>query len=402
MTFGTSRGDRLRYLPPATMKEVNNSYQEDLAYQVDEAYQEDLTYQVDEVHQVVYRQVLPVLVSLGVLANVLCIIVLSKPRLRAARVNWYFLLLAVLDLLVCVFYIPVITTITGCTFSSYVEAYYFSHLGWTLVGISQALGTYTMLWLSLDRFIAVWMCNLYPRIQSNPNIFRNRIVLTFIVCIFVHLPYIIDAKVDCSSSTKTDSTCVNGTWIIKTGYQNHFNEAWHKVYRTFYGLFIRFVPASLLVVFNVGLVIGVARGRVNFPTTAEGSRRAGERTLVITVISITASYILLTLPIIIYVMNYAKHHSDRCYGNHPKEVLRAIGNSFQILEHTIHIIFFLGLNHGFREELKILLYLAKRKREPGPWEDGQHGPSQSRHGELSLHCNTDGQKNASDTPNVSQ
>lgn len=47
----------------------------------------------------------------------------------------YFLALAFSDLLVCIFHIPVITTITGCTFSSYGEAFYFTHFGWTMVGV---------------------------------------------------------------------------------------------------------------------------------------------------------------------------------------------------------------------------------------------------------------------------
>lgn len=109
-----------------------------------------------------------------------------------------------------------------------------------------------------------------------------------------------------------------------------------------------------MVVFNAGLVLGVARGRVNFPgntATASGGRdggtggshkdesrngvrkvspapckivaiargggggkRSGERTLVTATIAITASFILLTLPITIFITIYAKYLKDRCTG----------------------------------------------------------------------------------------
>ncbi|XP_042224141.1 uncharacterized protein LOC121868003 [Homarus americanus] len=338
---------------------------------------------LDRAHQVVYRWILPIVICLGVLSNGLCIFILSRPSLRSARVNRYFLMLAVSDLLVCLFYIPVCTTVTGCTFSSYAEAFYFSHFGWTLVGITQAMGTYTILWLSLDRFIAVWWYSLYPIIQKKPNLFRNRMVVTITLCIVTHLTYIFTATVDCSIPDEADGLCTEGTWIVKNGYRNNFEKTWHKVYRSLFGLFIRWVPCCLLLLFNMGLVIGVIRGRVNFPATGNGSGRSGERTLVITMIAITASYILLTLPITVYIMAYATDVVNRCSGEHPKEVLGAVGNCLQLFEHVIYIVFLVGLNKGFRKELKILLHLEENinQKDPGGVELGVSYSRSGGHGE---------------------
>ncbi|XP_053649305.1 probable G-protein coupled receptor B0563.6 [Cherax quadricarinatus] len=350
---------------------------------------------VDDIHWIVYRQVLPVLVSFGIVANVICVVVLSRPRLRSPRVNRYFLILAVSDLLVCVFYIPVITTITGCTFSSYGEAYYFSHFGWPLVGITQIIGTYTILWLSLDRFIAVWMYSLYPRIQQKPNVLRNRMGITILLCLSIHILYCIIAEVECSD--EKDGKCIK--WKIKTGYQNHFNEVWHIVYRSVFALFIRWVPACFLLVFNLGLIVGVVRGRINFPTTTQGSSRSGEKTLIITMISITASYILLVLPITIYITGYAEYREDRCTGRLSQEILRAVGNCLQIFEHSIHIFFLAGLNHGFRDEMKILFHMGKRNTEEvETLENGQLGVSHSQLGGLQVTSHREQQKSASAPP----
>lgn len=263
------------------------------------------------------------------------------------------------DLLVCVFHIPVIITITGCRFSSYAEALYFAHLGWTLLGISQAMGTYTILWLSLDRFIAIWFYNWYPKIQQKPGVTRNRMLVTALLCVFFHLIAVIDAEVYCSNPQESDGQCTDGEWVSVSGYGRHFDEVWHKVYLGVLGLFIRWVPCAFLLVFNVGLVVGVVRGRITFPAAQE-SARGGEKTLIATTIAITASYILLTFPITVYIMGYNTHVDNRCSGRHPKEVLRAVGNVLQLLEHVVHIVFLIGLYHGFRRELKILLRLERR------------------------------------------
>lgn len=328
-----------------------------------------MTEEVDATHYLTYRVILPLMVCLGIVGNGLCIITLTRPALRAARVNGYFLTLAVSDLLVCVFHIPVITSITGCTFSSYTEAFYFTHFGWTLVGISQALGTYTIVWLSFDRFVAIWFYDLYPRIQQKPMM-RSRLLVTALLCVLFHLVLITDGRVYCS--VQDDALCTTGKWVSVTGYENHFNMAWHKVYLAVFGMFIRWIPCCLLLLFNLGLVIGVVRGRITFPGTQEFGK-GGERTLIATTIAITATYILFTFPITVFIIGYNTHLEDRCSGGYAREILRAVGNVFQLLEHIVHILFFIGLYHGFRRELKILLFLEKRgEAQPGAAHKDRH------------------------------
>ena len=106
-------------------------------------------------------------------------------------------------------------------------------------------------------------------------------------------------------------------------------------------------------------------GRVNLPVDSKEAGRSGERKLVIITIAITASYILFTFPIMIYITGYADTLPDRCSGNHPKEVLRGVGNALQLLEHVIHIGFLVGLNRRFRKELKILLGFQDSTGESG-------------------------------------
>lgn len=125
----------------------------------------------------------------------------------------------------------------------------------------------------------------------------------------------------------------------------------------------RWVPSCLLIFFNTSLVVGVMQGRVNLPVSSQTPGSSGERNLIIITIAITVSYALFTFPIMVYITGYAGPEPDRCSAYHPKEVLRAVGNSLQLFEHVIHIAFYIGLNRPFRKELKYLLRLEERPEE---------------------------------------
>ncbi|KAK4304564.1 hypothetical protein Pmani_023444 [Petrolisthes manimaculis] len=312
------------------------------------------TLEVDVVHMVTYRRVLPFLVTLGLVTNLVALVVLCRPSLRHTKVNGYLIVLTVCDLLVCIFYIPVITTITGCVHYSYMDALYFAHFGWTLVGVFQTTGIYTILWLSLDRFMAVWMYDLYPRIQQKPHVIRNRMIVTGICCVTIFVLYMIDATVVCVSKVDQDQECQHGYWISISGFQLRYSKQWHRVFRIIFSLCIRWIPSTLLLGFNVGLVVGVAKGRLSFPSASHPN---AERNLVTITICITFSYIFFSFPILVYITAFASKLEDRCSGLHSKEILRAVGNCFQLLEHIVHVFFMAGLNLAFRKELKVFLRL---------------------------------------------
>lgn len=132
----------------------------------------------------------------------------------------------------------------------------------------------------------------------------------------------------------------------------------------------RWLPICLLFIFNASLVLGVIQGRVNLPGCSQTPGRTGERKLVVITVVITACYVLFTFPIMVYITGYAKAVDDRCSGSHPKEALRAVGNTLQLFEHVIHIAIYVGLNPRFRKELMSLLGM-ERAEEGGGGVDGR-------------------------------
>uniref|UniRef100_A0A0P4WI41 G-protein coupled receptors family 1 profile domain-containing protein n=1 Tax=Scylla olivacea TaxID=85551 RepID=A0A0P4WI41_SCYOL len=288
-------------------------------------------------------------------------------------------MLAACDMALSVFYIPIVVTATGCNFLDYGSALYFAHFGWTTACTFHALGTYVIVFLSLDRFVGVWFPTLFKRLQQPPFGFLHRMVAMVVVCVGVHLPFMVDATVECEGFDEEEiqlsdnSSCPNGSWVSSDGFENSFNERWHEVYRYFYNLMVRWLPYGLLAVFNFSLVVAVSLGKVRFPGTAatevtkvdpatgtlrSGNRRQArnsERVLVVTVIAMTASYVVLTLPITIFLTALAGADTDRCSSPSPEETLRHVGNIFQLLEHVLHAVFLVLINPRFRRETLRLL-----------------------------------------------
>ncbi|XP_063850041.1 uncharacterized protein LOC135094150 [Scylla paramamosain] len=328
---------------------------------------------------ITYYGVLPVLVVLGVTGSVASIWVLLQPSLKKVAVNRYFLVLAAYDMALSVFYIPIVVTATGCNFLDYGSALYFAHFGWTTACTFHALGTYVIVFLSLDRFVGVWFPTLFKRLQQPPFGFLHRMVAMVVVCVGVHLPFMVDATVECEGFDEEEiqlsdnSSCPNGSWVSSDGFENSFEERWHEVYRYFYNLMVRWLPYGLLAVFNFSLVMAVSLGKVRFPGAAatevtkvdpatgalrSGNRRQArnsERVLVATVIAMTASYVVLTLPITIFLTAFAGTDTDRCSSPSPEETLRHVGNIFQLLEHVLHAVFLVLINPRFRRETLRLL-----------------------------------------------
>ncbi|KAG7160659.1 hypothetical protein Hamer_G027015 [Homarus americanus] len=189
----------------------------------------------DVAHQVVYRQVLPCLVLLGVLLNSLCVLVLTRPRVLC----WWCLTCW------CVSSISPSSPPSTAAPSLLRRGLLLRPLRLDLVLLSQSVGTYTILWLALDRFMAVWTPLLYPRVQKKPN-------------------FTVGEDGGNGGGVHHDppdiyivrETIISTTTGLGQGFQHDYSEYWHKVYRNFYSLMVMCLPSCLMAVFNIGLVVG--------------------------------------------------------------------------------------------------------------------------------------------------
>ncbi|XP_050716042.1 formyl peptide receptor-related sequence 6-like isoform X2 [Eriocheir sinensis] len=314
---------------------------------------------------VTYQIILPMLVVVGVVANAMSIMVLNRPRLKNIIGNKYFLALSWCDLSYSISCIIIAATACGCVFESYASAWYYAHFGWSITRTFHALGNYIIIFMSLDRFVAVWFPVWFMTMTQPLFDITNRLVFATVLCFILHVPYMVDAAVvekvnfcnNCTEAVNEDNctSVTSVTYISIDGFQKSFNQTWHEVFRYSYNQLFCWLPCALLIVLNFGLVLAVVTKRVKVPR---------EKMLVATAIVMTASYVVMTMPITIFLAGYAAANDNRCTESSPKETLRHIGNITQILEHVLHGVYLLLINPSFRQELICLLQCRRSPTHP--------------------------------------
>ncbi|CAL4124719.1 unnamed protein product, partial [Meganyctiphanes norvegica] len=311
---------------------------------------------------VAYQVVVPTLVVLGVIGNVLCLVVLAKPHVRALHVNRYFLFMAVMDLLSCLFVIPVSLTISGCVFTSRHIAYYYAYLGWAVPEILQIISFCVIVFLSYDRCLAIYLPAHFKEIQ-NHKVFRNRIIGIVTFSIFLHLPVIALGNVE-----ELD----DGKFIVTDGYRSMFDNPFFKIYSAFKEVLDYVGPSIIQMMFHIALVVAMVKTK--FIHEDEELERK-KFVLNVTIISMGLFYLVTSMPVCIYNFYYAKPNNDCCHGEYGVEVFRGIANCFKLSQNVFNIIFIVILNKTFKKEFLTLFPKCCSSDDENPILDEDSGQS---------------------------
>ncbi|XP_066985912.1 probable G-protein coupled receptor B0563.6 [Macrobrachium rosenbergii] len=292
---------------------------------------------------IIYRIVYPLIIVIGVVNSSICIAILQKPKMQLVLANRYFLVLAVIDLAVCVMSIPVATSINGCSINSYGEAIYYGYFCWSFLEILQPLGSYILLFLSFDRFLAVWNFQYYRNHDKN-KVFWRRVVIVLVADIVLHIFFFVNVNISCADGHPKPR------YVIEDAVRLNKEKTWHVIFVYFHETLVRWLPWVALAVFNIGLIIAIARGKLSNPDLSSSNDGKMEFNLTVTLILIICSTVSFTFPEAVYMTNFADLHQNECYGDH--ELFRGIANILQLLEHVFTIVFLALLNPNFREELR--------------------------------------------------
>ncbi|XP_068223199.1 probable G-protein coupled receptor B0563.6 isoform X2 [Palaemon carinicauda] len=299
-------------------------------------------------HFVSYRIVYPLIIAIGVVNNVICIIILLKPKMRIILANRYFLIQAVADLLVCVMSIPIAISSNGCFIDSYSTAIYYGYFGWSVLEILQPLSFYTLLFLAFDRFLAVWNVQ-YFRNHKKDKILMYRMAILLTIDILLHIFFFINVKISCLDENE-NPPCKPHQYVIQDAVRLNSTEIWHPVFFHFHEFLVRWLPGFSLIVFNIGLIIAIGRGKLNNSDVSNSDSKKMELSLTLTLIAMIFSTIIFIFPQAVYMTQFGELHPGKCYGDY--ELFRATTNVLQLLEHITLIVFLTMLNPNFRKELR--------------------------------------------------
>ena len=226
---------------------------------------------VHNIKWVAYSIIAYIIVSVGIVGNLLNLVVLTRPNLK--RVMYVYLLgLAISNLCVLVTAIPALFDISkGLEGGDYTTAFYQAHLKLPLINSFMASSVYIIICMTVNRYISIYKPTQFQRIHTFKNA-RISIVASFLSGILLHIPLCFQNRVTEScvdfASTRNTTATADATAMPKAEadnqtlnctYTSEGNEeitsSWlFKIYLVISEIFLRFGPIIILGILNALII----------------------------------------------------------------------------------------------------------------------------------------------------
>ncbi|XP_027235306.1 probable G-protein coupled receptor B0563.6 [Penaeus vannamei] len=306
---------------------------------------------LDSLYYWVYQVSFPILVFIGVLANVLNLVVLTRPRMRNKTYRW-MRALAMADMALCLLTIPVCLSNGGHGATAYSTALYYSLFGWSVSIGAQIFSYYLMVWFAYDRFLAVCRHAEY-RDSQRREVFNRRVAGTLAGVAALYLPTVLVGRV-CQEAS--------GGWLPIDGYSEQRIHGWYRVYSWVREVISRLVPAVLITVCNIKITLKLRQlrsVRESFISGISPARREKERRLVFLLFWVTALFYVYNTPVTVFYVVFLdqnildSHRID--HADYWVLVFGALSNLLQMLGNVSNFVLYFLVNPDFHRTLQALL-----------------------------------------------
>nr|XP_045601571.1 uncharacterized protein LOC123760123 [Procambarus clarkii] len=309
-----------------------------------------------EVYKAVFHVVFPVLITVGVITNVLNLVVLTRPMMRNRAYRW-LRCLATVDIMLYLLTIPVCLAMGGHGPTTHTLAFYYAHFGWALSISSQILSFYLMSWFAYDRFLAVCRHDKYPDSQR-ALVFEWRVAGSLVWVMALYAP-----------TAAVGQVCqVAEGWVPLDGYTLGMGKVWYRGYSWVREIFSRVAPAAVLTFCNVKIAYRLKHLRSirdSFGSGVPPARRERERRLVLLLFWVTAFFYLYNTPVTIYYLGFLNYSQKHTYS---LLTFGAISNMLQMMGNISNSILYFLINPDFQRTLRALLHL---RVPPGARDQGR-------------------------------
>ncbi|KAK8745103.1 hypothetical protein OTU49_000460 [Cherax quadricarinatus] len=315
---------------------------------------------VEDVRNAAYGIIAPLIVSVGMLGNLLTIIILRLPQFRGVTYT-YFLALAISDFLSLLFCISVIQHIlTGGT-HHYSMAVWYSYWEIFFTNIPMSSSVLIVLCVTIDRFFSVCRPTDFKRIHTS-HYARAGIVGSVVTSVVVWLPtcFLKEPKPYDECETFIFEAPDNGTWWVACISLEMRKNPFYIAYTWLRQTIVTFVPIIVLLALNTLILKEFVRIRKmkdkmtrNEPLSldilaAEGRRRE-EHHLISLLTAVMISFFITLVPSGICNAIYTEVLATRL----TFEVFRAVSNDLEILNHALNFYMYILCSKPIREAIKI-------------------------------------------------
>ncbi|CAL4102629.1 unnamed protein product, partial [Meganyctiphanes norvegica] len=275
----------------------------------------------------------------------------------------YIKFLSIVDLCSLLLSIPAGYAEQACTFSTYVAAFYHTHLGWNLVFMLRNISFFTIIWMSYDRLLAIWFNKKFMDVQKT-RITISRLTVTCFWVMMSYVPIMYWGEVlNISDLLAPAARSRRDIWVGHPGYNFKPDTVLYRVYEVYFAIFLQILPAVVLLGLSVGLIIGLIK--THKPLEKKNlnahmiKRKKRQYFSTVALLLINLTYVLCSVPYLILMIDHVTPPSE-CYGTAEKEIWIGSMNSLMVVWSAFNVTFFIFLNKDYMKEAKSVVTLGMR------------------------------------------
>ncbi|CAD5233929.1 unnamed protein product [Bursaphelenchus xylophilus] len=298
---------------------------------------------VSRLNRITYGYIAPVIITIGVIGDILTVATLTHPLLRrSSTIYTYLTLLAMTDLFTHVSVVPMLLWILDFRLCSKSSAFYYAHIGFPLANALMGASVWIVVFLTFSQYMAV--CQPFRQ-----GFLRTR-KMSFILFV---LAYIFSFCIYAPWATKK-SVHVVPPGMLQCPYVicDRKIEPWFQIYEWIREFLTRVFPFLLIAYFNTMILItyrSTKRDRMKRLASCktrnitEKSERE-ERRLFVLLFAIIIVFFLCTIPaapLTIFVADYRLQ-------NLTFQIIRAIVNLLEFTKFALNFYFYCLINPDIR------------------------------------------------------
>lgn len=311
---------------------------------------------VKEVRQVAYGVVAPVILSVGLLGNILVIVLLRLPQFKGVVFS-FFTALAVADLLSLGFCIsPLHHVITGATLHRSTAVWY-SYFELLFVGVAMSTSVLIVVCITVYRFFSVCRPAKFQRLNT-PRFAWVSMAAAFGTSVVAWLPmsFVREPRTveECQSSSFTAPD--NRTWWVACLIHDTGDKGYFIAYSWIRQTVVTFLPIVAVVTLNLFTLRGFMQHRrmrhrmLNQQTSGQSSavsKSSEEKYLMGLLIAVMVSFVITIVPSgVANAINTSTATSELEF-----VIFSAVANNLEILNHTLNFYLYILCSKPVRDTL---------------------------------------------------
>ena len=289
--------------------------------------------------------VLPVLLVISSVANLLCLKIINRKKLKRNSISLHLKYVIAVDLLTNLAYVPQMFYEENCIQISMAVAWYKAHLGAALIYYLRSLTMHLLCSLTLDRLLGITCNNVY---QKSIRYTKAKLGMGWAYVTAMCLPGL------CLGTINK----VNGKWVI-TSIRNIINNPGLETYKSVVSIILILIPSLFL--FIMSLVITVKIYQMN----RVSKKNSRYRRNACAVLLLNASFIIIMV-LHMTIKLLTGQDKQYCYSNYYRELWLLGTEVMSLMWSVVNVVVFLIICREYKHEVLISMTNWNLHHRPRP------------------------------------